>query len=142
VKHFKMSELTASATARRAGINNHPSIEHERNLWALMLGLEQVRAVLGGRPIIITSGYRNPRVNRLVGGVPGSDHAVGWAADFRAPHMSLFEAAKRVHDSPLIFDQLIHEVGRCVHISFNPRLRRQSLTQTGGPGSPITHGIG
>jgi GH24 family phage-related lysozyme (muramidase) len=36
--------------------------------------LEKVRAQFGGRPIVITSGYRPPAVNRSVGGASSSEH--------------------------------------------------------------------
>jgi zinc D-Ala-D-Ala carboxypeptidase len=41
----------------------------------------------------------------------------------------------------LKFDQLIYEKSRCVHISFDPRLRRQVLRQPGGPGSTVYNGL-
>lgn len=36
--------------------------------------LEKARAHFGGRPVIITSGYRNPKVNASVGGASRSEH--------------------------------------------------------------------
>ena len=42
--------------------------------------LQPLRVVYG-KPIAITSGYRSPEVNRLVGGVPSSQHVKGEAAD-------------------------------------------------------------
>ncbi|SEN38551.1 Peptidase M15 [Prevotella sp. ne3005] len=43
------------------------------------------RATLGrdDNPIIITSGYRSPEVNRAVGGSPTSNHLTGCAVDIR-----------------------------------------------------------
>ena len=43
--------------------------------------LEPARREVG--PIIINSGFRNPRVNALVGGVNNSQHLLGQAADIR-----------------------------------------------------------
>ena len=37
----------------------------------------------GEEPIIITSGYRSPEVNRAVGGAPTSNHLTGCAVDIR-----------------------------------------------------------
>jgi GH24 family phage-related lysozyme (muramidase) len=36
--------------------------------------MEKVRAQFGGRPVVITSGYRNAQVNRQVGGASQSEH--------------------------------------------------------------------
>jgi uncharacterized protein YcbK (DUF882 family) len=36
--------------------------------------LERVRVAFGGKPIVITSGYRPPAINRQVGGASGSEH--------------------------------------------------------------------
>jgi putative chitinase len=96
--------------------------------------------------IEITSGYRNPQVNALVGGVPNSAHALGHAADFHVFGLDDLEAAKIIRDSDIIFDQLIYERNRCVHLSFDPRLglggmRQQVLRQPGGPGSPVYAGL-
>jgi len=58
------------------------------NLKRLAEKLEEVRAHLGNRPMIITSGYRDPQYNRLVGGVKNSTHTRGLAADIVVPGMS------------------------------------------------------
>ena len=83
-KHFTLAELTASTTAQRLGLNNTapPEIVPRLTLTAEML--ERIRATLGV-PVIVTSGYRAPAVNRAVGGVTSSDHTQGHAADIVAP---------------------------------------------------------
>ncbi|MBO8138236.1 MAG: DUF882 domain-containing protein [Desulfotomaculum sp.] len=43
--------------------------------------LEKLRSSLGGSSVVITSSYRCPEHNRQVGGVKGSQHLVGNAAD-------------------------------------------------------------
>ena len=66
-----------------------------------------------GRPVVITSGYRSPAVNRAVKGSPTSRHPLGQAADFwvpptrRQPALTSFEVARRILDLGLPFDQLI-----------------------------------
>jgi len=42
--------------------------------------LDDIRETIN-RPIIVTSGYRTPSHNIAVGGLPGSEHLVGCAAD-------------------------------------------------------------
>lgn len=138
--HFTLAELTRSDTARAMGDDNLPGPQHLENLQHLAKGLEEVRALFGV-PMEITSGYRNPRVNAAVGGVPNSDHALGLAADFHVQGMTDFAAAKKIRDSNIRFDQLILEHGRCVHISFHQRLRRQVLRQPSGPGSAVYEGL-
>lgn len=139
--HFSLEEFTASDTARERGIMNEPAaLQHSANLQALALGMEQVRALFGVA-ITVTSGYRNPTLNAAVGGVPNSAHALGWACDFHVAGKTDLEAAKTIRDSTLVFDQLIYEAGRCVHIAFGPALRRQVLRQLGGPGSPVYDGL-
>lgn len=138
--HFSLEELTLSETAEKLGIINSVMPNHKPALMATALCMEQVRALLGC-PIDITSGYRNPAVNSAVGGVPNSAHAVGYACDFHARWMDDLLAAKLIRDSKLVFDQLILEQGRCVHIAFGPELRRQVLRQPGGPGSTVYEGL-
>jgi hypothetical protein len=141
-EHFSLGEFIASGTARRLGDPNQPTPTHMANLMVTARGMEAVRSLCGGRPITITSGYRNPAVNRAVGGVTNSDHALGFAADFTVAGLTPIAAGRLIRDSRLVFDQLILESGRGVlHISFHPRLRRQVLTQKGGPGSPTQTGL-
>jgi len=141
-KHFTLPEFTKSATAARRGLSNIPEPEHLANIKALAIGLEQVRRLLGDQPLEITSGYRSPLVNRAVGGVSTSAHALGHAADFAHPEMTPLEVCQAIEKSVLTFDQLIHEPNRGItHISFDPRLRREVKTQEGGPGSPVRWGL-
>ncbi len=139
-EHFALEEFTLSSTALALGIANTPTAEHLENLQRVAEGMEAVRALFNVT-IEITSGYRNPQVNAAVGGVPNSAHALGHAADFHVHGLHDLDAAKRIRDSGLTFDQLIYEKNRCVHISFDPRLRQQVLRQPGGPGSPVHQGL-
>ena len=134
-QYFTLEELTRSSSAERLGLSNAPTVGHTSNLRQLALALEAARAALGHRPLRITSGYRSAAVNRAVGGVRNSDHALGWAADFHVEGLSDLDAATTLAASDLPLDQLILEPGRCVHLSVNPRLRGQRLTQRvlGGP---------
>lgn len=141
-EHFSLRELTRSDKADELGDPNTPTAEHLRTMQTVLApGLEQVRAICGNRPIRIESGYRNPRVNKAVGGVPNSDHALGYAADIQIDGVDDLVVAKAIRDSDLKFDQLIREIGRTVHISFHPRMRRQVMRQPGGPGTPCFEGL-
>ena len=83
-KHFTLAELTASGKARSLGLDNTPAPELVPRLLRTAEMLERIRATLGV-PVIVTSGYRAPAVNRAVGGVTSSDHMQGHAADIVAP---------------------------------------------------------
>jgi putative chitinase len=139
-EHFLLEEFTLSSAALALGIENKPTAEHMEHIQHLAERMEEVRALFN-LPIEITSGYRNPQVNAVVGGVPTSAHALGHAADFHVHGLHDLAAAKLIRDSGLKFDQLIYEKNRCVHISFDPRLRQQVLRQPGGPGSPVHKGL-
>lgn len=141
-RNFWLVEMTASNASRELGYDNKPTPEHLANLRTLALGMEQVRAILGGSPIRIESAYRSARVNEAVGGVPKSAHAVGLAADFAVAGLYPAAVARKLQASTLVFDQLILETSRAIcHISFAPLLRREVLTQAGGPGSKTVAGL-
>lgn len=131
--HFSTSEFERSQTAARAGIEIHvlPATDIWRNVQALCEHvLEPLRSLLGDKPIIISSGYRPEKVNRLVGGAPDSQHVYGQAADMTVPGMTDYDLAHFAYASDLPFDQLIYEFGRWVHISYNrsAKPRRDVLT--------------
>lgn len=130
--HFTLAELTVSRTAKARGIPNDPPRPILQRLKVVAALMEQVRLTLGDGPIIITSGWRSPEVNRLVGGVSNSDHIDGWCADFIKPGMTPFEVVHKLANSGLPFDQLINEQEKGItHISFAPALRQDVLTQQG-----------
>ena len=58
-------------------IDNHPTLEIERNLTILIEHcLDPIREKFG-KPITVTSGYRCEKLNKLVGGKPNSQHLKG-----------------------------------------------------------------
>ena len=59
---------------------------------------EQFRLALGGRPMVVTSGYRSPAHNAAVGGVDGSQHTKGEALDFHVPGLTLWQVAAILND--------------------------------------------
>jgi zinc D-Ala-D-Ala carboxypeptidase len=99
-QHFTLAELTASSTAARLGLDNTPPQEIVPRLERTAEMLERIRSTLGA-PIIVTSGYRGPAVNKAVGGVTSSDHTQGYAADIIAPgYGTPYEIARQL--APLI----------------------------------------
>lgn len=122
-KYFSLSELTRSSTALKEGIANDPNEAQIKDLKRLMDYLDKVREAFG-KAIIVTSGFRSPRLNKRIGGAPDSQHMKGQAADIR-PHdikelRQLFASIRRVGG----FDQLILEEpeGRTpwIHVSIAP----------------------
>lgn len=83
-KNFTLEELTRSAKADALGLANWPTPDDLPRLQATAEMLQRVRDTLGV-PVVVTSGYRAPAVNRAVGGVSSSDHQKGLAADIVAP---------------------------------------------------------
>ena len=130
-RNFTLAQLTHSDTALKHGIANTPEPAHLINLRRLAAGLEQVQKLLR-HPLTINSAYRNPAVNQLVGGVPGSRHALGLAADFVCPAFGTpLEIARALAASSIPVDQIIHEYGRWVHFGLpapGDAARRELLT--------------
>jgi hypothetical protein len=121
--HFRLLELTHSDTADAHKIDNTPPSIYLPRLIEVANMLERVRAALGNVAITVSSGYRCPELNRLVGGQPASDHIFGYAADFEAPEFgSPFHVASFLapHVEELGIGQMIYEGvsgKRWVHVS-------------------------
>lgn len=126
-QNFTLQELTASQTAAGRGIDNRPNIQETANLARLAETLEQVRALVG-RPVIVSSGYRSPALNKAIGGSSTSAHMRGLAADFACNGITPVDLARRIADSDIVFDQLIYE-GTWVHLGLSAaKPRREVLT--------------
>ena len=125
-EHFSLDEATYSETAVRMDIPNQPSEQQLENMKIAAAELEKLRAVTG--PLRINSWLRLPAVNVAVGGSKVSSHMDGWAIDVSSTKMTPIELCHKVEELGLKFDQMIHEFGRWMHISFAPEMRQQKLT--------------
>ena len=67
--HIRLGEFALDQEARR--FQHQYQLDTAAELAAF---LERARTAFGGKPIIITSGFRPPAVNRSVGGASGSEH--------------------------------------------------------------------
>jgi hypothetical protein len=127
-KNFTLEELTH--TDHRE-FSNEPNESEKANLVRLAVFLEQVKELLGGKPIMVNSAFRSKAVNDAVGSKDSSQHRVGCAADLRVPGMTPDEVVKTVIASDLAFDQVIREFDRWTHISVpshsDDKPRRQAL---------------
>ena len=146
--HFSLEELIDSDTAVRMGIDNAPPEAIGTNLAVLAAGLEKVRTLLG-YPVVIKSGYRCENLEKVLcekdfaqwcrthGKNPlaawpeyfaRKAHPRGYAADFICPAFgSPVEIVRKIRGAGMRFDQVIEE-GSWVHVSFDPRLRGETLT--------------
>jgi hypothetical protein len=126
--HFTLDELTH--TDHRE-LDNTPNEAEKANLQRLADFLEQVKDVLGGKPIMINSAFRSKAVNDAVGSKDTSQHRIGCAADIRVPGMTPDEVVKTIMASKLGYDQIIREFDRWTHISVPNKAqdtpRRQAL---------------
>ena len=148
MKYFSISELTASATALREGIDNRPPTSTYHLLHVLVDQLLDPIREAWGEPIVVSSGYRCKELNTLIGGAKNSHHMLGCAADITAPLLSpqggkksfamsehlplgggreganrrLFKLIQQMQQEGQIrFTQLIWEGdGRWIHISYVP----------------------
>jgi zinc D-Ala-D-Ala carboxypeptidase len=135
--NLMLSEVIRSESAKRGGISNAPSQPHLKNLVTIATNVFQPIRDHFGVPIHISSGYRSPELNRLVGGSTSSQHSSGEALDIDMDGTAHPVTNKMVFDfilNNLEFDQLIWEFGSAqnpdwVHVSYkaNGPQRKQVL---------------
>jgi zinc D-Ala-D-Ala carboxypeptidase len=131
-EHFTLEEATLSETAARLGIVNLPSEEVQLNMMFAAVCLEKLRAFIG-KSILITSWYRSPTLNlKIPGSSKTSAHTLGYAIDCNIQGITPLNLCKIsvefFNKNNIIFDQIIHEYGRWMHVSFDPRGRKECLT--------------
>jgi uncharacterized protein YcbK (DUF882 family) len=128
--HFTLAELTHTDHRQ---FDNTPTQIEISNLQRLAQFLEIVKATLGGKPVIITSGYRSKAVNDAVGSKDSSHHRLGLAADFRVPGMAPDAVVRALLKLP--YQQIIREFDAWTHISIPqtgvPRKQALIIDRTG-----------
>lgn len=112
--NFNLEELTH--TDHRE-FDNTPNDAELANITRLADFLEQVKAVVNGKPIMINSAFRSKQVNDAVGSKDTSQHRIGCAADIRVPSMTPDQVVKAIIASGIGYDQVIREFDRWTHIS-------------------------
>ena len=133
--HFKLSEFTKSSTATARKIDNTPSEQVISNLKLLCEQVLEPLRVHFNCPIIISSGYRSPALNKAVGGVANSQHMTGEAADIHIPDETTGKRWFLWMMDNLKFDQLIMEKSTptstryWIHVSFSRHRCRQQVIQ-------------
>ena len=112
--HFKLVEFLNV----KKYPDNKPTLQDVANMtYGCIMLLEPARQVVG--PIIISSGFRNSRVNRQVGGVANSQHLIGQAADIRPQDPAKFQSLVDFLKSSEYTDQLLTD-STWLHISWSP----------------------
>ena len=126
--NFTLEELTITEHRQ---LDNTPNEAEKANLKRLAAFLEEVKGLLGGKPIMVNSAFRGKAVNDAVGSKDTSQHRVGAAADLRVPGMTPDQVVKAIIASKLGYDQVIREFDRWTHISIpntpNAKPRKQAL---------------
>ena len=135
--NFSLEELTRSEAADRNGWDNTPNAQEIENLKRLAALLQQVKAAVGGKPVMINSGFRSKQVNDSVGSKDISQHRLGCAADIRVPGMKPREVVEACINAGVPFDQIILEFDSWTHVSvpntpeFKPRNSRLIIDKQG-----------
>ena len=125
--HFTLEELTH--TDHRE-FDNTPNENELANLQRLAEFLENIKTVLGGKPIMVNSAFRSKKVNDAVGSKDTSQHRLGCAADIRVPGMTTDEVVKTIMAAGLPYDQLIREFNSWVHVSVTNEATGKPRSQT------------
>jgi hypothetical protein len=127
-EHFSLEELTHT---EHREYDNTPNDKELENLKRLAEFLEEVKTVLGGKPIMVNSAFRSKQVNDAVGSKDSSQHRIGCAVDIRVPQLTPNDVVKAVIASCLPFDQVIREFDRWTHLSIpntpDAKPRKQAL---------------
>ena len=126
-KNFTYEELCHSSVAERKGLRNRPKTKEEErvvieNLRALCMEVLQPLRDYLEKPVVISSGYRCSEVNKAVGGVRGSQHLRGEAADIQVENTEHLLKIMHFIMDETDFDQLIWERDKAgtqwVHVSY------------------------
>lgn len=122
-KNFTYEEMTNSATAKRMNIDNTPDEKSLECLKQLCQKVLQPIRDKRGSAITVTSGYRCEKLNKIVGGVPTSQHRFGQAADITLGNPTLNKKlfnmiVEMINKKEIKVGQLIDEYNyRWLHIS-------------------------
>lgn len=131
--HFHVEEFTRSEVARRSSIDNTPSAAVVNNLLTLCREVLEPLRTHTGCPVIISSGYRSPALNRAVHGSATSQHLTGEAADLAIPDERTGREWFEWIATHLSFDQLIWEKATAtssrhwIHVSFRSHGQQRGM---------------
>lgn len=127
--NFSISELVKSDVAKLHNIDNRPTLLELDNLLNLIFYcLQPIRDKLG-KPMIITSGYRCPKLNShpKIKGAVNSNHLYGRAADFHVNGMTVQEVIDFILKLGIEFDELGNEYDKWIHIAYRHKNNRKKV---------------
>jgi len=132
MRFFTLAELSRSQRAIDKGIDNTPIGEQRDALHCLTINLLDPLRERWGRALTVVSGFRNPKVNSLVGGSRTSDHMTGRAVDITAGSPELNRQLFEIIKENFCFDQMYGITGRSgpfssVHVSFRATGNRNQI---------------
>ena len=145
MKYFTINELSKSTTAANKGIKNIPN-DVETYCLTLLVDkvLDPIRKAWG-RPIVVNSGFRCDRLNKLIGGASNSDHKYGRAADIEdysrdtKKNKELFELIRKLN---IPYKQLINEYNYdWIHIAYDEHNLKQETIQATKVGTKTVYTI-
>jgi len=123
-RDFTWDEMTYSEMAEMYEIKNRPDWEEMVALEHLVKRVLQPLRLAYGKPIRISSGYRCAELNRLVGGVPSSQHVKGEAADCVVEDAE--ELLKVLLEGKFPFDQaILYRKRNFLHVSLRRKGRNR-----------------
>lgn len=132
-KNFTLEEMSHSNTAKAKGLENKPNPKQIEELRKLCINLLQPLRDIYGEPLIISSGFRSPIVNKVVGGVANSQHMEGQASDVTVKDPRKLLAT--LLNSGLDFDQaILYQDGRnnFLHLSYKSGHNRKQVLYSNG----------
>lgn len=127
--NFSISELVKSDVAKLHNIDNRPGLTELDNLLNLIFYcLQPIRDKLK-KPMIITSGYRCPKLNShpKIKGAVNSNHLYGRAADFHVNGMTPAQVVDFILKTGIEFDELGNEYDKWIHIAFRKNDNRHKV---------------
>ena len=125
--NFTMSELLHSDIAEKYNISNIPDKQSLDNMLTLIIECIQPIRNYINKPMIISSGYRSPRLNGhpLINGAQNSQHVTGQAVDFTIKGMTPKQIIEKIKASGVEVDQCVNERNCWVHLSYNKGKNRK-----------------
>ena len=132
MKYFTFNELCESGTAKTHNIDNTPNEQIKINLRNLVDNCLDVIREKYGKPITVSSGYRCPALNKVVGGASStSQHTKGQAADLKGKTRQENEIIFNIIKQLGCYDQLINEYNfSWVHVSYVDKKNNRKQIKT------------